>query len=239
MEHILEQEGTIPVVANYDVVVCGGGPAGVCAAIAAGRAGAKILLIEALGCLGGTWTSSLMGYLMDVANKSGIVKEIEAELNACGAVEFYTGDHNCFTFDIEAMKLVLENLCSAAGVELLYHTRVVAAVKENRTLSHVIIESKSGRQAVGGSRFIDCSGDGDLAALAGCSYMVGEPETGNTQPMSFLVLLSGINATDIEPFIGGGSDKPKQLLLEAFHQAGVDPSYGPRHYSKFTMISSG
>ena len=195
MEHILEQEKTIPVVGNYDVVVCGGGPAGVCAAIAAGRAGVKVLLIEALGCLGGTWTSSLMGFLMDVANKSGIVKEIEAELNACGAVEFYTDDRNCFTFDIEAMKLVLENLCNAAGVELLYHTRVVAAVKDasrldrnvehstsntqhrikkdscsdtvinemstadslstGRILSHVVIESKSGRQAVGGRRFID------------------------------------------------------------------------------------
>ena len=156
MEYISEEKIKVPVAGNYDVVICGGGPAGVSAAIAAGRRGAKVILVEAQGCLGGTWTSSLMGYIIDVANKSGIVKEIEAELNSRGAIEFY----------------------------------------------------------------------GDLSVLAGCTYMVGEPETGNTQPMSFLVLLNGINAKDVEPFIGGGSDKPKQLLLDAFHRAGVDPSYG-------------
>jgi hypothetical protein len=226
MEYILEQEKSVPVVGHYDVVVCGGGPAGVCAAIAAGRTGAKVMLIEAMGCLGGTWTSSLMGFMIDVANKSGIVKEIEAELNARNAIKYYTEGGRCFTFDIEEMKLVLEDLCAVAGVELLYHTRVTAAVTEKRQLTHVIIESKSGRQAVDGKRFIDCSGDGDLAALAGCSYEMGEPETGKTQPMSFLVLLDGINAAAVEPFIGGGSYEPKQLLLEAFHQAGLDPSYG-------------
>ena len=226
MKYISEEIREIPVTGYYDVVICGGGPAGVSAAIAAGRSGAKVILTEALGCLGGTWTSSLMGFMMDVANKSGIVKEIESELNARGAIKFYTSGHTCFTFDIEEMKLVLERLCINANVNLVYHTRVVAVAKDQRTLSHVIIESKSGRQAIAGKRFIDCSGDGDLAALAGCKYTIGEPKTGNTQPMSFLVLLHGINADDVKPFIGGDGDNPKKLLLDAFHQAGVDPSYG-------------
>ena len=112
------------------------------------------------------------------------------------------------------------------------HTRVVGAVTDiNNRLSVIVTESKSGRQAWRAKSFIDCSGDGDLAAQAGCGYEFGQPGTGLTQPMSLMVLLTGVTTDGIAQFIRGDAEprklgNPKKNLLAEFKRAGVDPSYG-------------
>src|SRR5690606_15348804 len=112
------------------------------------------------------------------------------------------------------------------------HTRVVGAATDiNNRLSVIVTESKSGRQAWRARAFIDCSGDGDLAAQAGCSYEFGQPGTGLTQPMSLMVLLTGVTLDGIAPFVRGDAEprklgNPKKNLLAEFQRAGVDPSYG-------------
>lgn len=224
----LEQNCRVPIIDQFDVIVCGGGPAGVCAAIAAGRSRAKTLLIEAQGCLGGTWTSSLMGYVIDSHGKSGIIMELEKSLEARKAINYRSATGKNFTFDIEEMKFLLEELTQEAGVEILYHTRLVGTESKQKRLCHAITESKSGRRAFAGKIFIDCTGDGDLGAAAGCQFSLGEPVSGKHQPMSFIALLSGINAHDVKEFIGGSNMASKKNLLKEFQRAGIEPSYtGP------------
>jgi len=220
-----ERSKEIPIVSRSDVIVCGGGPAGVAAAIASARAGARTVLLEGQGCLGGIWTSGLLSWIIDAGNKPGIMKEIIARLDRRKARISSRGED--FTYDPEEMKLLLEEMCMEADVEVMLHTSVVhAAVDEARRLSLVITESKSGRQAWSASMFIDTTGDGDLAARAGCRFELGRPGTGETQPMSLMVHLTGIDPEEAAEFtMNGISETPKHRLLEQITKAGQIPSY--------------
>lgn len=224
MEFCNEPARAVPVAEHADVVVCGAGPAGVSAAIAAARTGARTRLLEVHGCLGGVWTAGLLSWIIDCGNKPGLMAEITAELRRRGAHAPRTGTN--YAYDVEVMKHLLEEMCLKAGVRVQLHTRVVAAVRnESNRLRFAITESKSGRQAWGAKVFIDATGDGDLAALAGCGFDVGRPEDGRTQPMSLIALLMGIRECEVSPFIGGGMKEPKQRLLAEMQRAGVSPSY--------------
>jgi len=218
----------IPIVGQADVVVCGGGPAGVAVAIAAGRAGAKTQLIEVNGCLGGVWTAGLLSWILDSSNKSGLMKEIIAELKRRDASAVYGGSVG---YDVEKMKRLLEDMCGRAGVKIRLHTRLVdAALDDPNRIRLAVTESKSGREAFAGKIFIDATGDGDLAARAGCRFEYGRKETGQGQPMSMIVLLAGLDPKEIAPFVRGlaeriGQRYPKDNLLAEMRRAGVDPSY--------------
>ena len=199
METILETERLVPVVERCDVLVCGGGPAGVAAAVAAARAGARTRLLEVQGCLGGIWTAGLLSYVLDPGGKSGLLPEIVARLAAAGAPPLVERDvqrpwvDGAFCYHPEIMKLVLEQVCEETGVLLQLHTRVVATIKKQPGhLAYALTESKSGRQAWGAQVFVDCTGDGDLAALAGCGFDVGRPGSGETQPMTLMAIVGGI-----------------------------------------------
>jgi hypothetical protein len=229
MQTFLESEREVPVVEQTDVVICGGGPAGVCAAIAAARTGAQTRLIEVHGCLGGVWTSSALSWIIDSANKPGIMAEITEELERRGARATRVPGGKNYAYDVEAMKLLLEERCVEAGVDVRLHTRVVAASRDrDNRLCVVITESKSGREAWTAKVFVDATGDGDLGAWAGCGFDVGHPETGAVQPMSLMALVTGIQFDEVEPFVGGAMQEPKQRLLAEMARAGVSPSYaGP------------
>ncbi len=217
----------VPIEEPVDVVVCGAGPAGVSAAIAAGRMGAKVRLIDVNGCLGGIWTAGLLCWILDAQDKPGLMRELTERLDARGALFRATK----LAYDPEVMKLLLEELCLDAGVKIRLHTRVVAAVRDDSNrLSLAVTESKSGRQAFGGSVFVDATGDGDLAALAGCGFDMGRPETGEVQPLSMIVLLTGVTREGIGPFVCGLPEseshaKAKKRLFDEMARAGIEPSY--------------
>lgn len=218
------------VCAQADVVVCGGGPAGVAAALAAARSGARVIIVEQAGCLGGIWTSGLLSYWLDIRNKQGLTEELMTRIEAAGGGGFSPKGIRTGVFDVEVTKLVLENLCEEHQVELFYHSRVVAVQKAGGRLTHVIIESKSGREAIAAHSFIDCTGDGDLGALAGCGFALGDPEDGKLQPMSMIALVSGIQAQEITPFYNDIDDRqpwaaPKDRLYAAMAAGGHAPSY--------------
>lgn len=218
----------VPVVEQADVVVCGGGPAGIATAIAAARTGARTRLLEVHGCLGGVWTAGLLSWILDSANKPGLMAEIVRHLNERGAQQTFGSSVG---YDCEQMKLLLEQMCLAAGVRVQYHTRVVAAARDRHNrLAAVLSESKSGRQAWVARAFVDATGDGDLAALAGCGFDLGREGTGQVQPMSLMAILTGLDPDKVARFTRGlaeprGYKSPKNELLAAMQAVGHSPSY--------------
>ena len=242
---IKENARELPVAGEYDVIVSGAGPAGVIAAIEAGRNGAKVLLIELKGCLGGVWTSGLLSWILDQYNKPGIMRELESRLEKMDAkCPIDTG--KVLSYDVEKMKVLLEMMCQEANVDIVLHTRVVGAVKNKTVLTHVITESKSGREAWKGKVFIDSSGDGDLAALSGCKFDFGNEQDGTFQPMSLLGIITGIEFEEIKKFVRWSGDKKsisKKYLLEEIVRAGVLPSYThpgiyPIHKDLFMIMTN-
>ncbi|MBI5769344.1 MAG: FAD-dependent oxidoreductase [Verrucomicrobia bacterium] len=218
---------TPPLAADCDVIVCGAGPAGVTAAITAARAGARVRLFEAHGALGGVWTSSLLGYLLDF-DKPGFNQELVRELDRRDARRIPTRD--AMTYEPEEMKVLLDELCVDAGVKLQLHTRVAAAYRDGRRLATIVTESKSGRQAWRAPVFIDATGDGDLGALAGCGWETGETKACPCQPLSMCALLTvrdpAALAACIHP-VGGGApnEAAKRAFLAEIQRAGITPSY--------------
>lgn len=225
-----EEAREIPLRDDAEVIVCGGGPAGVAAALAAARTGAKTRLFEVHGCLGGIWTSGLLCWILDHQNKTGFMAELLRTLDARGARGRSKGGRPSNAYDPEAMKLVLEELCAEAGVVVQYHTRVCAAARDGGgRLTRIVTESKSGREAFAARCFVDCTGDGDVGALAGCTFDLGHPQTGQLQPMSLMALVAGLDATEIDAFYrdddSGDWAGPKDRLREAMQKAGGSPSY--------------
>ena len=140
---IPEAARSTPVVNHSDVLICGGGPAGVAAAIAAAREGSKTTLIEVHGCLGGVWTAGALTWIIDHENKAGVMKEILERLEAGGFRARLADGTWTSGYDVEGMKSVLEEMCMEAGVRIRLHTRVVAAgVDENKRLHNAGIKTK-------------------------------------------------------------------------------------------------
>ncbi|MBG88092.1 MAG: FAD-dependent oxidoreductase [Verrucomicrobiales bacterium] len=218
-----ESGRNIPVAGKSDVLVCGGGPAGIGAALAAARAGASVQLIEVAGCLGGVWTVGLLTKILDTENKTGIMQELLAKFAERGSsiAKQWKGT----VYDPEIAKLVLEELCVEAGIRIQLHTRLVGAVTDGKRVVAVLTESKSGRQAWLADRFVDCSGDGDLAAHAGCQFDVGTGADCTCQPMSMLALLTGVDPDAIGPFIRESGSIAKRKLLKLMEDNGISPSY--------------
>jgi flavin-dependent dehydrogenase len=175
---VTEPSRQIPVLAETDVLVIGGGPAGTAAAIAASRTGAETWLVERYNHLGGLWTGGLVLPLLSThavdRNKQrkqviyGIGGEMANRLRAMGMAINEVNP----TVDPEAAKYVLEEMIQESGVKMLYHTLCTDVIMDGQTIRGVFIESKSGRMAILAKVVIDCTGDGDLFHHAGDSYDV-------------------------------------------------------------------
>lgn len=230
MHPFTEPQKQIPIAGDADVIVCGAGPAGMAAALAAARCGARTRLIEMHGCLGGVWTAGQLAWLFEM-EQPGIPQEITRRLDARGAR--IGKSHRRYSYNIEAMKHLLEELCQEAGVEFRLHTRLADAVVEGDRLQAAITESKSGREAWTASCFVDATGDGDLGARAGCGFELGRPGSGACQPMTFMALITVRDAEALSPFISfwGGEWEFKYhhiahpRFLAEIRRGGEDPSY--------------
>lgn len=175
---ITEPAREIPVLAETDVLVIGGGSAGTAAAIAASRAGAETYLVERYNHLGGLWTGGLVLPLLsthglDTARNMrqvmyGIGGEIAQRLIDKGMTIRETN----WVVDPEAAKYVLEDMIVKSGVKVLFHTWSVNAIMDGNTIKGVFLESKSGRMAILAKVVVDCTGDGDLFHWAGEQYDV-------------------------------------------------------------------
>jgi len=185
---VLEQPRRTPVVSDVDVLVVGGGPAGVGAALAAGRSGAKTLLVERHGMLGGMWTAGMVNPFFDFRKKGWLVAELIERLEVEGA--WYSHPRRS-TFDYETMVRLIEAMMAEAGVEFWYHVQMTDTVVEDARVRGVVVESKAGREAILAKVVIDCTGDGDVAAHAGVPYELGRPLDGLMQPMTLMFEVDG------------------------------------------------
>ncbi len=212
-----------PVVGRHQVVVAGGGPSGVIAAAAAPRSGADTLLVERYSFLGGNGTAGLMTCYNGFRNQrppealqtvKGIPAEYIAELVRLGGVadvdsyertvqhDIQAGDiPYTVGFDAEAAKVACLNLLRKEGVKLRLHSWVVAPMLDGSRVTGLIVESKSGRQAIAADVVIDCTGDADVAVRAGASFM-GRADTGDRMEMSLMYGLGGVPASITGAFGG-------------------------------------
>ena len=204
-----------PIVGRYQVVVAGGGPSGVIAAAAAARSGAQTLLVERYAFLGGNGTAGLMTCYNGFRNQrppdalqtvKGIPAEYIARLVRLGGVtdtvpydhpdhDVGTGDlPYCIGFDAEAAKVASFEMLKHEGVTLRLHSWIVGPMIEGSRVTGIIVESKSGRQAIAADVVIDATGDGDVAARAGAPFH--EPaESGDRMGMSLMYQLGGLPST--------------------------------------------
>jgi len=187
VDTLMEPARALPVFGDYDVVVVGGGPAGLAASVSAARHGAHTLLVERYGFLGGMGTAGGVtnfaglygrreGEMHQVVH--GVVDELLERLDALGGLnqvqDGMQGRIRVRSYDTSAYKCAADQLLVAAGVELLFHAQACAVIMQDDRIAALAIETKSGRQAVRAKVFIDCSGDADVAAFAGVPYEIGD-----------------------------------------------------------------
>jgi len=212
----------IPVIQNSDVVVCGGGCAGLMAAIASARNGAETILVERYGLVGGTATAGLVGPFMTSFSDDGqtqlikgLFDELVNRMEALGGAVhpakvragsayagFYVKGHDHVTpFDPEIFKYVAMEMLQEAGVKLYLHTTFVDAITENGAVKGIVAVNKEGLQAFRAKITVDCTGDGEVAVRAGAEYELGRKEDGLTQPMTLFFRIAGVDDARLEEYI--------------------------------------
>lgn len=216
----------------FDVLVVGAGPAGIIAAVAAARNGARTILVEKNAFLGGNMALGLpfLGFFND--RRKRIVGSIPWELverlvkakASPGpwfnnpAAKYKSG--GVIPFDPAALRSVIFNMLSEAGVDLWLYTMFVAPIMRRNAIAGAIFESKSGRQAIMAKTVIDASGDGDVAARAGVPFQKGDPQNGLLQPTTLLFQITDV---DMDSFLGDVEKRPDSYHIhnpKNFHYRG-------------------
>lgn len=222
---------------QYDVIVVGGGPAGVSAAFSAARQGMKTLIIEQFNCLGGIATAGGHGHIClygswgwgpkkETRVVGGIIWEMSERV-----VESGFGFIKCNTvsdFEIEGMKFELEKMAEECNTDILYYTQFSEAIVENGAITGVVVQNKTGRNKYYAKRIIDCTGDGDVAASAGCGFDFGDEDTALCQPMTLMFTIGGVNWDKYEDFrerhkADGGNHNLQEIWKKAQNNGDMRP----------------
>ena len=226
----------VPVDESYDILVAGGGPAGAAAAISAARLGAKVLLVEATGCMGGMGTSSLVttfGPMGDGerALVGGFCRELIESMHQRGFLgpgvtpDFWHKHYNRWIpFQPEGLKRILDEKAIEAGVDVRFFTRVIDAEVEGHKVLGAVISNVEGYRFIKAKAFIDCTGDAALSALAGAECLVAGIDWPDTAPATLCSLYANIHWDD--PAYGtdyAGLDAVKmRSRTELLHKALAD-----------------
>jgi hypothetical protein len=216
----------IPAETGYDLVVCGGGPAGTAAAICAARLGAKVLLVEAMGCLGGMGTAALVNAFDPMGDGErmlvgGLMREIVETMYERNFLQpninpdtWRKNFHHWTPFQVEGYKLVLDELVTAAGVEVRFFTRLidVDADREGKTVRGVILQNIEGYRYVAAPKFVDATGDAVLTDLCGAHCR----EAGRDTPAPMAATLCSLHAGIDWPRMGGQQQAVEKAVADGF-----------------------
>jgi len=212
MDWIIEPERKIPVTSDVDVLVCGGGFAGVAAAVCAARMGVKVLLVERYGFLGGLVTGGLVITTPPLDN--GINREIGARLRAKGVYAPLQKPGaemialKMHAIDPEVVKQELVEMLRETRSQILLHSLIVGSIVEAGALKGIVIENKAGRQAILAKVVVDATGDADVAAFAHAPFRVVK------KPITMMFNMAGVDVDKVLSRVGNWSNL-KQLVTEA------------------------
>ena len=244
----------LPLKAESDVTVIGGGPAGIAASIACARCGVQTTLIEAAGCVGGMATTGLVGPFMTSFDTNGneqivkgvfdeLVRRMVAEGGAIHPSEVlapseYTSflkeaHNNVAPFDPEVMKYVAMEMLLEAEVNVRLHTRVERTLCEEARIDALVVADKTGLALMRGKLYVDATGDGDIAAFAGNPFEKGREPDGLLQPATLFMRIGNVDDDRVKRYVRETADKGERLFASEVANArtkGDFPEDCPRGY---------
>ncbi|RSZ30806.1 FAD-dependent oxidoreductase [Variovorax beijingensis] len=238
MKTMIEESKNLPVFGEYDVVIAGGGPSGIAAAASAARHGARTLLIEHYGFLGGMGTAGGVTNFAGLYGRHhgemqqmvhGVVDDLLARLEALGGLnqpqDGMQGRIRVRSYDVSAYKCAADQMLDAAGVQSLFHACAAGVLMEGEQIAALVVETKSGRLAIRGGVFIDCTGDGDVAAHAGVPFVVGDGAGSGLFPTTMF----RVGQVDPEPALAAiGEFSAINNFMERAHKQHPDRYRFPR-----------
>jgi flavin-dependent dehydrogenase len=203
---------------GWDVIVVGGGPAGCAAAVAAAREGAKTLLIEAMGVLGGMGTAGMVPSWTPVTDGEKIIYKGIAEkvflAAKKGVPHVSQSQFDWVPINTEYLKTVYDGLIKDYGVKVLFFSRLATVeMKSNNTIDAITVANKAGLTAYKAKVYVDCTGDGDLAAWAGAKTVTGN-DRGETQMPSFCFALANVNVDEFHKSPSLHYSNPDSLIYK-------------------------
>jgi hypothetical protein len=214
MTDLIEPARHTPLFGEFDVVVLGGGPAGQSAAVCAARGGARTLLVERYGFLGGMGTAGGVTNFAGLYGRRGgemqplvrgVVDELLERIERLGGLnqpqDGLQGRIRVRSYDVSAYKCAADEWLLSAGVELLFHALAVGVVMQDKRVDVLLVETRSGRRAIRAREFIDASGDADLAHFAGVPYELGDGQGSALFP-STMFRIGNVDAPRAQAAIG-------------------------------------
>jgi NADPH-dependent 2,4-dienoyl-CoA reductase/sulfur reductase-like enzyme len=241
---VLVPEAKVEVLAETDVLVCGGGPAGVAAACSAARHGAKTVLIERWPFLGGMGTAALVNiwHLCDREKIviQGIAEEAIERAARRGWIRFRGNlkKHETHDFDPEGMKVVFHDMLESSGVRVICHLTAGEPIVQDGQIQGVLVDTKRGRRAILARTVIDATGDGDVAAKAGMAFDYGRESDGLVQGMTMMYRLCGIDEAQVKSLPPEERRKVMADMREAAESGELppfQPAFGLGHAKNRTI----